>query len=154
MTKVTPTQWYSDRPMGINSLRDMVKHLACTAGLQGKFMNYSLRATSATRMYDAGVPEKHIKEVPGHKSDAVCTYERTSEKMKCKVSATLSKPTEIDLSESPHKEKITSYKKLKPNEHPLLQCLQSSGIQEYVESVLKESVKSVKVHIEIECHDK
>ena len=70
----------------------MVKHLATAAGLAGKFTNHSLRATAASRMYQAGIPEKFIKEITSHKSDAVHCYEQTLDSMKRKVSATMSNP--------------------------------------------------------------
>ena len=41
--------------------------------------NHSLRATAATRMFAAGVPEKVDAEFTGHKSlNALHQYERTS----------------------------------------------------------------------------
>ena len=104
-------------------------------------------------MYQAGVPEKYIKKITGHKSDAVHTYEHTSESMKCKVSATKSKGT-IDLTKSPKKTSETTVKKMKEGEHPVLQCMQSSGINKIVQNVPKEQVKSVKLHVEIECYEK
>ena len=59
-----------------------MKCLATKAGLSGKFMNHSLRATSATHMFSGGVPEKVIKEITGYKSDAVRLYKRTGEAVK------------------------------------------------------------------------
>ncbi len=112
----------------------MVKCLALAAGLAGKFANHSLRATTASRMYQAGVPRKFIKEITGHKSDMVHCYKCTSDQMKYKVSATMSnpgtnteslveKPAEVDLTED-NVERTKTYKKLWKDVHPLLQCVQ------------------------------
>ncbi len=51
------------------------------AGVEGHFTNHSLRATTATRMFQKGVDEQLIKRVTGHKSDAVRLYKRTSESL-------------------------------------------------------------------------
>jgi hypothetical protein len=47
------------------------------AGFKGHFTNHSLRATAATRLYDAGVDEQLIAEKTGHRSSAVRSYKRT-----------------------------------------------------------------------------
>ena len=50
------------------------------AGLSVNYTNYSLRATSASRMFTSGVPEKIGAEFTGHKSlTSLRQYERTSE---------------------------------------------------------------------------
>ena len=47
------------------------------AGIQERKTNHSLRATGATAMFAAQVPEKMIKEVIGHKSSkALALYKR------------------------------------------------------------------------------
>ena len=46
------------------------------AKLEGKFMNHSLQATSASRMYEFKIPEQIIKEVAGHHSDCVRVYKK------------------------------------------------------------------------------
>ena len=62
------------------------------AGLEKK-TNHSLRATGATAMFTAGVPEKIIKSVTGHKySKALELYERpTVDQMKA-VSKVMTNP--------------------------------------------------------------
>ncbi len=70
-SKQTASQWYSDRLVGINSLKKVVKSLAAKGNLKGKFMNHSLHMTCATRMFNVGVDEQLIKNYTGHKSDAV-----------------------------------------------------------------------------------
>ena len=89
ITHLMPVQWFSDRAVGVNTLHETVKMLATAAGLSGKFTNHSLHATAAMHMYDSGVPEKFIKEITRHRSDAVRVYERMSDEMKCKVLVTI-----------------------------------------------------------------
>ncbi len=87
--KPTFKQWYAEKPVSLNTLCETVKHLVLAAGLPGKFMNHSLRASAATRLYQGGVPEKLIKEVTGHRSEAVRDYEWTGDNLKWSVSAVL-----------------------------------------------------------------
>lgn len=78
LTKPTECQWFADVRVGINSISKVVKNLCGKAGIPGFFTNHSLRATAATRMYEADLPEQLICEKTGHRSDAVRSYKRTS----------------------------------------------------------------------------
>lgn len=49
------------------------------AGFSGFYTNHSLRATAATRLYEAGVDEQLICEKTGHRSNAIRGYKRTSD---------------------------------------------------------------------------
>ena len=70
--------WFLIQPVGRNTLASMVKNMCSQIGVTGK-TNHSLRATGATRLFEANVPEKLIQERTGHKStDALRRYERTS----------------------------------------------------------------------------
>ena len=84
--------WYVDRPIGINLLQSTVKRLCQSAGLEGFFTNHSLRASCATRMYNAGCDEMTITEFTGHRSLAVRSCKHTNEETKRKACATLSAP--------------------------------------------------------------
>ena len=70
-------------------------------GIDGK-TNHSLQATGATRLFEANVPEKLIKERTGHNSlDALRLYERTSSEQQKSVSNLMcssSKPNEFQFS--------------------------------------------------------
>jgi len=77
LAKPSNTQWYADVRVGVNTISKVVKTLCGKAGLDGFYTNHSLRATSATRMYEADLPEQLICEKTGHRSDAVRTYKRT-----------------------------------------------------------------------------
>ena len=70
--------WYQSTAFGVNALNTMVK-ISKLAGLCTHYTNCSLRATSATQMFSAGVSKKIIAEFTGHKSSkALQQYERTS----------------------------------------------------------------------------
>ncbi len=79
--KHTAAQWFSDRPVGVNMLKKVIPSLARRAGLSGKYTNHSLRATCATRMFQAGVDEQLIKTFTGHCSDAV--HDKSALQMPC-----------------------------------------------------------------------
>ena len=53
--------WFANQTVGRHTLANMVKVCCEEAGLQG-MTNHSLRATSVTKMFAAGVPEKVIQE--------------------------------------------------------------------------------------------
>ena len=62
-------------------------------GVSGK-TNHSLRATGATRLFPANIPEKLIMERTGHRSsEAVRKYERTSAAQHQQVSSIISAPS-------------------------------------------------------------
>ncbi len=46
----------------------MVQEICQDTGIKGHKTNHSLRATGATQLYNAGVPEIIIQERTGHKS--------------------------------------------------------------------------------------
>ena len=72
-------------------------------GVEGKYTNHSLRATSASRMYHRGVPEQVIKEVTGHKSDCVRYYKRTNDDIRKEASNVIAG---CDEAKSPKKCKL------------------------------------------------
>ena len=76
--------WYVSQPIGRNTLSKVVGNLAADAGLKGNYSNHSLRATAASRLYNANVDEQLISEVTGHRSNAVREYKGTSnDQLKC-----------------------------------------------------------------------
>ena len=84
--KFTPDEWYLDRPVRVNRLRDNVKDLCSKAGFPGFFSNHSLRSTAATHMYRCNIDEQLIMEITGHHSLAVRSYKRTSQSQ-CKAAS-------------------------------------------------------------------
>ena len=75
--------WYSCQQCGVNKLMSMVKSMFSSIGISGK-SNHSLRASGATEMFKAGVPEKIIQERTGHRSLKLLGH--TSVQQKCRVS--------------------------------------------------------------------
>ena len=50
--------WYAAVPVGKDTLQNKLSNMCKQAGINGKKTNHSLRAASATQMYDSEVPEK------------------------------------------------------------------------------------------------
>ena len=88
--KVSPLVWFCDQPFGNNKIAATVKELCKKGGLDGHYTNHSLRATSASRMYQSNVPEQISKEITGHRSDCVRTYKPTSDSIRKVASETIS----------------------------------------------------------------
>lgn len=80
--------WYERTPVGREKLRTFVASMCQEAGIAPK-TNHSLRATGATALFTANVPEKMIKEVTGHRSNALQLYERPTLQQKQAVSSIL-----------------------------------------------------------------
>ena len=76
----TPTCLYSNKPLGHYTLSKTVARLCREAGISGYKTNHSLRATTATRLYQSGVDEQLVMERTGHRSlEGVRNYKRTSD---------------------------------------------------------------------------
>ena len=74
--------WYLNRPAGVNKLRDIIGCMCRDAGLPGHYTNHSLRSLAATKMYQMDLDKQLIMEVTGHRSTAVRSYKRTSQKQR------------------------------------------------------------------------
>ena len=69
--------WFYPTPIGRNALGKFVQTMCERAGIGERKTNHSLRATGATALFNAEVPEKLIKGTTGHKtSQALQLYER------------------------------------------------------------------------------
>ena len=83
LTHSRPGCWFSTRPIGQNTLDHTIARLCQQADIPGYRTNHSLRATTATRLYQAGIDEQLIMERTGHQSlEGVRSYKRTSEMQK------------------------------------------------------------------------
>ena len=80
LEKSNLAQWYGEQVVGHHSLTKVAGELLKECG--GFFSNHSLCRTSTTRLFQAGVDRKVIKEFTGHVSDAVDKYQITSEAQK------------------------------------------------------------------------
>lgn len=77
--------WYSKQPKGKHSLSKMVKAMLSKsgAGCASEYSNHSLRASGATELFQAEVPEKVIQDMTGHRSvKALRQYEKVSDVQK------------------------------------------------------------------------
>ena len=71
---MNPAQWYSTRVLGVNTIRKTVGYYAeKMLILDGFFTNHSLRRSGTTRLLNAGMDRKIIKEFKGYQSDAIET---------------------------------------------------------------------------------
>ena len=69
--------WYCEQLVGRDKLHTMVRDMCSDAGIEERKTNHSLRATGATSMFSANVPEKIIQSRTGHRSEeALRLYER------------------------------------------------------------------------------
>ena len=83
--------WYTAVPVGKHTLNSKVKVMCEIAGIQGHKTNHSLRATAATELYQADVPENLMQERTGHRSlKALRVYEHTTTHQQQAVSSLLS----------------------------------------------------------------
>ena len=82
--------WFSKKPIGHNRLEGTVARMCLQAGIVGFHTNHSLRATTATRLYQAGIDEQLVMEQTGHRSlDGVRNYKHSSDSQKKEISKIL-----------------------------------------------------------------
>ena len=95
-------KWFSNKPLGHQTLSTTVARLCKSAGISGFKTNHSLRATAATRLYQSGVDEQLVMERTGHRSlDGVRNYKRTSNAQREELSDILNcKRPYLDLQSS------------------------------------------------------
>ena len=109
--------WFSVKPVGHNTLDTMVKQMCDAANIKGFKTNHSLRATTTTRLYQAGVDEQLIMERTGHRSlDGVRSYKRTSDQQREVLSDIVNLSTP-----DPKKQKITN-----PQNTEVAACIQNT----------------------------
>lgn len=102
----TPKSWFTDKPVGVNSLKKVVSNMMKDAGIKGHFTNHSLCASTMTRMFRKGVDEQLIKEVTRHKSNAVRLYKKPSASLLDAACKTVIEK-ESDMSSCLKKQKIS-----------------------------------------------
>ena len=83
------TVWYDCVPVGVQKLKKYLECMCKEAGIKEKKTNHSLRATGASALFHAGVPEKLIRGVTGHRSNALQLYERPTTEQLQETSAVL-----------------------------------------------------------------
>jgi len=58
LKKPTASQWFSREPVRHNTISKTVSHLCHECGVKGFKTNHSLRVSTATRLYEAGVDKQ------------------------------------------------------------------------------------------------
>ena len=87
LRKPTPSCWYQGQVVGGKSIGRFLPDVMKEAGIPGYFTGHSLRRSGGSRLFQAGVQRKIVKECTGHRSDAVDKYQITSDEQKKKVSS-------------------------------------------------------------------
>ena len=90
LDKPTPSQWYGEQIVGVNTIRKVVGRLLRDAQLNGYFTNHSLRRSGASRLFQSGFDRKLVKEYTGDTSDAVDQYQVTSDEQRKQISRCIS----------------------------------------------------------------
>ena len=80
LERTNSAQWYSTQVVGLNTLKKTVGEMLRNTELDGFFSNHSLHRTGISPLFQAGVPQKLIKEYSGHHSEALDRYQIPSEK--------------------------------------------------------------------------
>jgi len=66
-------EWFVNSPIGHNTLATMMKNIAEAGGLQGRFLNHSLKKTTATHL--RGMSEAQRRAQTGNRSSSLQNYE-------------------------------------------------------------------------------
>ena len=107
--------WFAPVPIDKNSLNTMLKDICHEAGITGRKTNHSLRATGASELFAAGVPEKIIKERTGHRAlDALHVYEHTTSTQHQAVSTILGSRNKVSFQEALFTLSVNSASKSSP----------------------------------------
>ena len=61
--------WFSNSPVGENTLGSFLKNMSVRAGIVPHLMNHCIRATLVTVLSEANYPSRYIMGVTGHKSE-------------------------------------------------------------------------------------
>ena len=61
--------WYENRPLGVNKLAVMMREISEEAQLSTIYTNHSVRATAITLWSDAGLENRHIMAISGHRNE-------------------------------------------------------------------------------------
>ena len=69
--------WYEARPVGVNSLDSMMKNISKAASLSQLYTNHSVRATAITLWSNAGIPNRHIMAISGHRNEQSLAHYNT-----------------------------------------------------------------------------
>ena len=74
---VEDTVWYEVHPVRVNSVDSMAKNISEAASLMHPYTNHSLRATAITLWSNAGILNRHIMAITGHKNEQSLAHKNT-----------------------------------------------------------------------------
>ena len=162
--KPNPGVWYNWEVLGENSIGKVIGDLMRSAGYEGFFSGHPLRRTDMSRLFQVGVQRKIVKEGTGHTSDAVDSYQITSDHQrscvskilqsnprsevpKCETITSEVRGNAIDFVSTPQSKITTDV----PKEQEKCKC-QSSGYGGLVEQIISQvnATGKAKIKIEIE----
>ena len=63
-------KWFENKPMGVNTLHNMMRELSVSAGLSAMYTNHCLRATCVTVLHHQGYKGREICSVTGHRQES------------------------------------------------------------------------------------
>lgn len=90
---------FSKQVMGIHSISKIITKICAMAELSGNYTSHTGKVSTATQLYDVGIPENLIQERTGHRSvSSLRVYNRTTEAQKRKISASLNPSCPIKVS--------------------------------------------------------
>jgi len=69
--------WYDNKPLGVNKLGSMMKDISQAAELSQIYTNHSVRATAITLWSNAGVANRHIMAISGHRNEQSLSHYNT-----------------------------------------------------------------------------
>ena len=61
--------WYANKPLGENSLGNMMKSITTGCNLSKIYTNHSVRATAISLWSDADIPDRQVTFVSGHSNE-------------------------------------------------------------------------------------
>lgn len=108
--------WYTDRPVGSNTISGFMSKISAAANLKTRYTNHCVRATTVTMLRDAGVAPNDIAAVTGHKSlTSIDHYSRVGDKKRSAMSHQLAQfctPSKEPIKRPLFTEKIAQSKKV------------------------------------------
>ena len=69
--------WYDARPIGVNKLDNMLESISEAAKLSKMYTNHSVRATAIALWSNAGIQNRHIMAISGHRSEQSLAHYNT-----------------------------------------------------------------------------
>ena len=99
-TVLSPACWYQNQVMGEGSIGKIIGKMMEAAGYEGFYSGHSFRRSGGSRLFQAGVQRKLVKECTGHMSDAVDKYQITSDEQREVMSKILAKGPGVVLTQS------------------------------------------------------